>query len=98
MYELLGNYHQAVKWLEIVNTRVMHDAGVLAMLGNLHAKLDDEPKAVHYYCESHRVYPTNMDIISWLGAFYVKSEVYEKAMPFFELASRIQPAEVSTVS
>lgn len=72
----------------------MHDAGILAMLGSLYAKCDDEPKALHYYNESHRVYPSNMDITSWLGAFYVKNEVYEKAMPFFDLASKIQPTEV----
>ncbi|KAL3692828.1 hypothetical protein R1sor_006479 [Riccia sorocarpa] len=94
LYELLGNYNQAIKWLEIVNTRVVHDAGILAMLGNLHVKLGDEPKALHYCYESHKVYPTNMDIISWLGAFHVKSEVYAKAMPYFELASKIKPADV----
>lgn len=35
-----------------------------------------------------------MDVISWLGAFHVKNEVYEKAMPFFDLAAKIQPAEI----
>lgn len=35
-----------------------------------------------------------MDVISWLGAFHVKNEVYEKAMPYFDLAARIQPTEV----
>jgi hypothetical protein len=29
-----------------------------------------------------------------LGAFHVKSELYEKAMPYFDLASKIQPQEV----
>ena len=96
MNELMGNTRQAIKWLEIVNTRAMHDAGLLAMLGSLHAKLNDEPKALHYYSESHRAYPANMDITSWLGAYYVKNEVYEKAMPFFDLASKIQPTEVPT--
>jgi hypothetical protein len=27
--------------------------------------------------ESHRVYPVNMDVISWLGAYHVKNEVGE---------------------
>ncbi|XP_024356907.1 uncharacterized protein [Physcomitrium patens] len=91
---LMGNIKQAIKCLEIVNTRTMHDPGVLAMLGRLHAKCDDEPKALYYYSESHRVYPANMDITSWLGAYYVKNEVYEKAMPFFDLASKLQPTEI----
>jgi intraflagellar transport protein 88 len=35
-----------------------------------------------------------MDVISWLGAFHVRNEVYEKALPYFDLASKIQPQEV----
>jgi intraflagellar transport protein 88 len=83
-----------VAQFEVLNTQVTHDPGILARLGAIHARMDDEGKALHYYTESHRVYPVNMDVISWLGAFHVKSEVYEKAMPFFDLASDIQPGEV----
>jgi intraflagellar transport protein 88 len=90
----MGNYRQAIKWLEFLNTLVPNDPGVLARLGAIHAKYDDEAKALHFYQESHRVYPVNMDVISWLGAFHVKNEVYEKAMPYFDLASKIQPQEV----
>lgn len=57
-------------------------------------RFEDEAKALHYYQESHRVFPVNMDVISWLGAFHVKNEVYEKAVPYFELAARVQPSEV----
>ncbi|EPY42100.1 intraflagellar transport protein IFT88 [Angomonas deanei] len=35
-----------------------------------------------------------MDVISWLGAYFVKNEVYDKAIQFFERASQIQPQEV----
>lgn len=73
----------------------MHDAGVLSTLGHLHSVLEDEAKALHYFSESYRVYPVNMEIISWLGAFYVKNEIYEKALPIFELASKIQGGDVN---
>lgn len=36
----------------------------------------------------------SLDVISWLGVWYVKSELYEKAIHFFERASQIQPDEV----
>jgi intraflagellar transport protein 88 len=49
---------------------------VLARLGAIYAKMDEEAKSLHYYQESHRVYPVNMDVISWLGAFHVKNEVH----------------------
>lgn len=38
-------------------------------------RLEDDAEALRYYQESHRVYPVDMDVISWLGAFYVKNEV-----------------------
>ena len=92
--ELTGNTQQAIQFLEIVIASTMHDAGVLALLGALFTKCNDEAKALYYYNESHRVHPVNMDIITFLGAFYVQQELYEKAIPIFNLASKIQPNEV----
>lgn len=44
--------------------------------------------------KSYRHYPVNLDVISWLGVWYVKSELYEKAIHYFETAAQIQPTEV----
>jgi intraflagellar transport protein 88 len=41
----------------MLHSRVLHDPGVLARLGSVHSKHDDEAKALHYYSEAHRVYP-----------------------------------------
>lgn len=38
--------------------------------------------------------PVNLDTISWLGIYYVKHDLYERACHFFERASQIQPREV----
>ena len=91
---LLGKHEEAVKWFEALNTAVPNDPGVLIALGNLHCTLGDEAKALHFYLESHRLYPASMHVISWIGAFYAKSEMYEKAVPYFELATNIKPLEV----
>ena len=42
---------------------------------HLWCRLDDEAEALRYHQESHRVYPVDMEVISWLGAFHVKNEV-----------------------
>merc|ERR1712216_234530 len=55
---------------------------------------DDEAQAFHFHLESYRHYPVSLDVISWLGVWYVKSEMYEKAIHFFERAAQIQPKEV----
>jgi len=36
----------------------------------------------------------NIDTISWLGIYYVKAELYEKACQFFERAAQIQTKEI----
>jgi tetratricopeptide (TPR) repeat protein len=35
-----------------------------------------------------------MEVISWLGVWYVKGELYEDAIQFFERAAEIEPNEV----
>jgi hypothetical protein len=39
------------------------------------ARLDEEARSLGYYQEAHRVWPVNLDVISWLGAFHVRNEV-----------------------
>ncbi|KAF1327900.1 Intraflagellar transport protein 88, partial [Globisporangium splendens] len=70
------------------------DPGVFARLGQIFNKDDDETQAFHYHLESYWYFPINLDVISWLGVWYVKSELYEKAIQFFERASQIQSTEV----
>ena len=42
VFDLMGNYPAAIKQFEILNTKVTHDPGILARLGAIHAKMDDE--------------------------------------------------------
>ncbi|KAG1708700.1 hypothetical protein DVH05_022326 [Phytophthora capsici] len=106
LHDVMGNYRQAAKWFNILlscfgsndkrdrNAKNVADPGVLARLGQIFNKDDDETQAFHYHLESYRYFPINLDVISWLGVWYVKSELYEKAIQFFERASQIQPTEV----
>ena len=54
----------------------------------------EESQGFHYQLESYRHYPVNLDVISWLGVWFVKHEMYEKSIHYFERASQIQPNEV----
>lgn len=73
----------------LLSTRVPSDPGILARMGQIYNKEDDESQAFHYHLESYRHYPVSLDVISWLGVWYVKSELYEKAIHFFERASQV---------
>ncbi|EEC17009.1 tetratricopeptide repeat protein 10, tpr10, putative [Ixodes scapularis] len=56
-------------------------------------------KAVAYlrkreFNQSYRYFPSNIEIIEWLGAYYIESQLFEKAIKYFEKAAIIQPAQV----
>jgi len=100
--ELMGNSKAALRWYQILltklsggsNTKGPTDPNILARMGTICARDEDDHQALHYYTESYKLYPVNLETISWLGIYYVRSELYEKASHFFERAAQIQPKEV----
>ncbi|XP_061923411.1 intraflagellar transport protein 88 homolog [Entelurus aequoreus] len=93
-YELLEDPQQAVEWLMQVISVVPNDPKALAKLGDLHDLDGDKSQALHYYCESFRLFPCNIEVIEWLAAYYVQTQLYEKAIQYFERAILVQPSEV----
>jgi intraflagellar transport protein 88 len=63
---------QALKWYSILITKVPTDSQILAKMGYLYQLEQDEYQAVHYYQESYRYNPSNIDVISCLGMHYAK--------------------------
>jgi len=89
-----SSIRKAEEWYKRLIAQVKSDSGVLARFGALMARVDEESQAVAYHLDSYRYYPVDMDVISWLGAYQVKSEMYEEAIKYFEKAAQIQPKEV----
>jgi intraflagellar transport protein 88 len=97
IHEKLGNTGRAHEWFSLLVTSPKGrptDPGVLARLANLFNKAGDETQAFHYHLESYRFWPVDMNVITWLGIYYVKQDMYEAAIPFFSRASQIEPGEV----
>lgn len=97
IHEKLGNHDKAHEWFSLLVTSPKGrptDPGVLARLANLFNKQGDETQAFHYHLESYRYWPVDMNVITWLGIYYVKQEMYEAAIPFFSRAAQIEPGEV----
>jgi len=95
LFDLMDDNLQATKWFKILHGVVPTDPKVLARLGALYNKDDDETHALafHNFSDSYNCYPVNMEVISWLGLWYVRAELYEDAIQFFERASEIEPHE-----
>lgn len=93
LYDLMGD-HRASEWFQRLVGRVPTDPNVLGRLGQLHVKDGDESQAYLYYLDAYRYYQVNIDVITWLGAYFVKNEAYDKALQFFQRASEIETREV----
>jgi intraflagellar transport protein 88 len=97
IHEKLGDHAKAHEWFSLLITSPKGrptDPGILARLANLFNQTGDETQAFHYNLESYRYWPVDMNVITWLGIYYVKQEMYEAAIPFFSRASQIEPSEV----
>ncbi|KAG8000882.1 Intraflagellar transport protein 88-like protein [Nibea albiflora] len=100
MYQLANLYptdqiyhmypQQAIEWLMQVISVTPTDPQVLAKLGELHDGEGDKSQAFQHYYESFRYYPSNIDVIEWLGAYYIETQFCEKAIQYFERATLIQ--------
>ncbi len=44
--------------------------------------------------QSYRHFPADVNVISWLGAYYVKAEAYEKAIKYFQRGSQLEPNDI----
>ncbi|KAF4787655.1 Intraflagellar transport protein 88 like protein [Turdus rufiventris] len=44
--------------------------------------------------QSYRYFPSNIEVIEWLGAYYIDTQFCEKAIEYFERAALILPTQV----
>ncbi|KRX57905.1 Nucleolar GTP-binding protein 2 [Trichinella sp. T9] len=76
------------------NSIAQTDPSILVKLGELYEKEGDRQAAFHFYSDSFRYYPSDLNVIQWLGAYYIEANISEKAIHYFEKASLIQPNEI----
>ncbi|XP_063715762.1 intraflagellar transport protein 88 homolog [Symsagittifera roscoffensis] len=95
IYESMGDTDMAKHWLEMVAvTSGRHDPGICVALGNI-LEEEDENEAFKMYNDAFKALPSSSGIIKWLGSYYIKMQVYEKAIMYFEKAAVAQPANVT---
>ncbi|KAH3755992.1 intraflagellar transport protein 88-like [Pelomyxa schiedti] len=92
LHEKKGAIDQAIEYFKQLNTLLQEsDPGVAAKLGDLyHLKGDDNMAYIHYH-ESFKLFPSNLKVVSWLGAYYIKTMAPDKALPFFQRAMQLDP-------
>lgn len=105
-YESLEDSSQAIDLYTQAHNLAPTDPGILAKLGELYDKEGDKSQAFqcHYdvrirhhfniiymfFLQSYRYFPSNIEVIEWLGAYYIDAQFCEKAVNYFERASLMQ--------
>lgn len=90
----LEDLENAAKTYQLLLNKVPGDPNLCCKLGQIYEKLQDDNAACHWHTEAHRHYPVNLNVTSWLGVWYVKREMYEQAIEYFERAAQVQPSEI----
>ncbi|BES88088.1 Hypothetical protein NTJ_00896 [Nesidiocoris tenuis] len=93
LHQLVGDIDQAIEWFLQLLSIVPADPSVLQKLGEIYDQYNDKQQAYHYHYEAYRHLPSDLRVLDWLGAYYVTHRVPEKAIPFYEKASLMQPHE-----
>ncbi|KAL3182492.1 hypothetical protein MRX96_007177 [Rhipicephalus microplus] len=81
---------EALEWYQQLVTLVPTDPNLLSKIGEIYDLQGEKQLAFQYQSDSYRYLPSNIDIIDWLGAYYIESQLYEKAIKYFEKAAIIQ--------
>uniref|UniRef100_A0A1I7XXS8 Intraflagellar transport protein 88 homolog n=1 Tax=Steinernema glaseri TaxID=37863 RepID=A0A1I7XXS8_9BILA len=94
IYESLEDTAQAIELYTQANSLAPTDPGILAKLATIYDNEGDKPQAFEWRVQSYRYFPSNIDVIEWLGAYYIEAQFAERAAKYFEKASLMQPNEI----
>ncbi|EPR58042.1 tetratricopeptide repeat-containing protein [Toxoplasma gondii GT1] len=96
--ESMGQYEKTMEWFSLLTSPGVRptDARILGRMGAAaaaHSQDDEDKQALHYFLSSYSYYPYSLDVITWLGVYFVKQQLFDKAAEFFHRAAALQPAE-----
>jgi intraflagellar transport protein 88 len=94
IYELMGDMDQATEWFLQLLGLVPTDPTILQKVGAIFDNEGDKQQAYQYHFDSYRNFPSNLEVIDWLGSYFIEMQVAEKAIIYFERAALMQPDEV----
>uniref|UniRef100_A0A0R3T9T1 TPR_REGION domain-containing protein n=1 Tax=Rodentolepis nana TaxID=102285 RepID=A0A0R3T9T1_RODNA len=94
IYERIGSFEQSHDSFIQLQGLVPSDAFLLQYCGESFERIGDKSQAFSYYYDSFKHYPCNIDVIEWLAAYYIESQLYEKSITFFKQAVLMRPNEI----
>ncbi|KAL3107651.1 hypothetical protein niasHT_018849 [Heterodera trifolii] len=94
IYEQQGNRAQAIELYSQASSISPTDPTILARLAALYEAEGDRAQAFQCHYDSFRYFPPNIEVIRWLGNYYLYAQFAEKAVSYFEKAALMEPDNV----
>ena len=90
VYEALSDVDQALHHFHNAQSATPSDPGLLAHIASLYHSLNDETNAYHHYADSFHLHPVDVRVLSWLGVWCVKNEMWDDAIAYFDYADAVE--------
>ncbi|KAI6178743.1 hypothetical protein M3Y98_00534800 [Aphelenchoides besseyi] len=94
LYEENKEYEQARDFYNQASTLAPTDPAIQSKLANLYDIEGNKSDAFVWNVESYRSYPSNIEVIKWLGNYFVDAQLSEKAVHYFEKAAIMEPHNI----
>lgn len=86
LFEKIDDKSAALEfYLQMLGTPFLDDA-ILRKIGDLYEHEDDQQLAFHYHHEAYRMNPINVQTTNWVATHYIRLQVVERAIPYYERA------------
>uniref|UniRef100_A0A7E4VAE4 TPR_REGION domain-containing protein n=1 Tax=Panagrellus redivivus TaxID=6233 RepID=A0A7E4VAE4_PANRE len=92
IYEALEDHAQAIEFYSNLNDDI--DPSMSKKLGKVLDEEGDKAGAFTAYYNSHRMYPADIEIIGWMGAYYLDTQFPDKAVNYFQKAALLEPDNI----
>ena len=73
LYKKYNELNLDTKWFNVIAMRLSTDPGILSHLGKIFRKQDDYCQGSYYQLESFQYWNVDIDVISWLGFWFVNN-------------------------
>lgn len=86
LYEKINDSSAALEfYLQLLGSPFLDDE-ILRKIGDLYEKDEDQQLAFHYHHEAYRLNPSNEQTTNWVATHYIRLQVVERAIPYYQRA------------
>ncbi|KAI1722263.1 tetratricopeptide repeat domain-containing protein [Ditylenchus destructor] len=94
IYEQQEDTAQAIDLFTQASNLAPTDPAILNKLSHIYEAEGDKSQAFQCHYDSYRYFPPSIDVIKWLGNYYLYAQFAEKAVNYFEKAALMEPNNI----